>query len=301
MTHSVLGKVRRGEVRRATALFLAAAFFTLSSGLALAENPGTHVVQRGETLYSLAKRYGTNVSVLAQLNGVGPDFVIRVGQRLVLPAVATPAAPGTAMALETIGDKVYATMRPASEVSGRAGWAGERGVLVGRPPQAVEAPAPTAAAGMILAPAAPEVPAEPAGVTSPAMTTSPASAAMVVPCTAEERLLLARLVVAEAGNEPAEGQVGVAAVVVNRVRHPGFPKSIAAVIQEPGQFKAVELGRVQSVEPDPAVLAVVDRALTGEDPTQGALFFYNPVKSVALDFWRTRPVTAVIGGHNFAR
>ncbi|HHW13863.1 MAG TPA: spore cortex-lytic protein [Firmicutes bacterium] len=123
----------------------------------------------------------------------------------------------------------------------------------------------------------------------------------MIPVTEEERLLLAKLVMAEAGNEPLDGQVAVAAVVVNRVRHAGFPKTVTGVIQEPGQFKAVELGRLDKLVPGPEALEAVERALKGEDPTHGALFFYNPAKAVALDFWRTRPVTAVIGGHNFAR
>jgi len=34
----------------------------------------------------------------------------------------------------------------------------------------------------------------------------------------------------EAAREPAEGQAAVAQVVLNRLRHPAFPKSICAVV-----------------------------------------------------------------------
>jgi LysM repeat protein len=45
----------------------------------------THIVQRGETLYSLACRYGTTVWRLAMLNNLANPNIIYAGQRLVLP------------------------------------------------------------------------------------------------------------------------------------------------------------------------------------------------------------------------
>jgi LysM repeat protein len=43
-----------------------------------------HVVQRGETLYSIAVRYGTSVSALVQANGLRNANFIYVGQRLII-------------------------------------------------------------------------------------------------------------------------------------------------------------------------------------------------------------------------
>lgn len=57
---------------------------------------GTHVVQSGETLFSISRRYGTTTEVLRQLNGIVGDRV-EVGRRLTVPmapgAAATPVAP----------------------------------------------------------------------------------------------------------------------------------------------------------------------------------------------------------------
>lgn len=56
-----------------------------------------HVVVRGDTLYAIAWRYETTVDKLAQLNGLGPPYLIHVGNRLVLdpPVPAEPAAQAT--------------------------------------------------------------------------------------------------------------------------------------------------------------------------------------------------------------
>src|SRR5690606_14794420 len=48
--------------------------------------------------------------------------------------------------------------------------------------------------------------------------------------------LLARLIHGEARGEPYIGQVAVGAVVLNRVRDPRFPNTIAGVIYQPGAF-----------------------------------------------------------------
>jgi LysM repeat protein len=45
-----------------------------------------HVVQRGETLYSIARRYGVSVQTIANTNGITNPNRIYVGQRLVIPA-----------------------------------------------------------------------------------------------------------------------------------------------------------------------------------------------------------------------
>ncbi|HTT06079.1 MAG TPA: LysM peptidoglycan-binding domain-containing protein [Steroidobacteraceae bacterium] len=44
--------------------------------------PRIHIVRRGDTLYSLAQRLGTDVNTLAELNGMSPDDHLHSGQRL---------------------------------------------------------------------------------------------------------------------------------------------------------------------------------------------------------------------------
>jgi len=53
------------------------------------------------------------------------------------------------------------------------------------------------------------------------------------------------------------------------------------------------------LEPDELAVNAALQALQGKDPTNGALFFYNP--QTATDNWiRQLPVIARIGNHVFA-
>lgn len=46
----------------------------------------THTVQKGDTLYGLARRYGTTAQKLANLNGINLNSILRIGQKLKVPA-----------------------------------------------------------------------------------------------------------------------------------------------------------------------------------------------------------------------
>ncbi len=52
----------------------------------------TYTVQFGDTLFSLARRFGTSVEAIMAANGLVTDFIF-VGQRLVIPVGAPPAPP----------------------------------------------------------------------------------------------------------------------------------------------------------------------------------------------------------------
>jgi LysM repeat protein len=47
--------------------------------------PTTYVVQPGDTLYAIARRFGTTVDALAAHNGIAPPYAIMVGQTLRIP------------------------------------------------------------------------------------------------------------------------------------------------------------------------------------------------------------------------
>ncbi|MGE5598589.1 MAG: cell wall hydrolase [Bacteroidota bacterium] len=112
--------------------------------------------------------------------------------------------------------------------------------------------------------------------------------------------LLARLVMAEAGSEPYVGQVAVGAVVLNRVESPLFPNTIAGVIYEPDAFESVSNGLIWSQPPSNTARQAAQNAVSGWDPSGGALFFFNPAKTNSPFIW-SRQIITQIGDHIFSR
>ena len=109
--------------------------------------------------------------------------------------------------------------------------------------------------------------------------------------------LLARLISAEARGEPYTGQVAVGAVVLNRVKHPSFPNSISGVIYQKGAFSCLDDGQFYKPVADSAYRAARE-ALSGSDPTGGAIYYFNPVTATSTWIW-SRPLLVTIGKHRF--
>ena len=53
------------------------------------KNHPTHIVQKGETIYSIAQRYSIGVQVLMQANGLGRNDRLLVGQKLAIPQICS--------------------------------------------------------------------------------------------------------------------------------------------------------------------------------------------------------------------
>jgi LysM repeat protein len=67
----------------------------LAAAPAYAQTTTVHIVQRGETLYSIARHYGVSVGAICAANSIANPRLIRAGQRLVIPvASGAPASPG---------------------------------------------------------------------------------------------------------------------------------------------------------------------------------------------------------------
>lgn len=93
----------------------------------------------------------------------------------------------------------------------------------------------------------------------------------------EDYECLLRIVQAEAGSEDEKGKMLVAGVVLNRVESSKFPDTVKEVVfqNENGtyQFSPVANGTYYSVKISEETVEAVDRVLSGEDVTQGALYF----------------------------
>lgn len=119
-----------------------------------------------------------------------------------------------------------------------------------------------------------------------------------------EKNLMARLVYAEANTEPFEGQVAVAAVVLNRFIDDAFPNSIERVIKQKYQFADISYVSMDMVN-NGTCMEAVEAALKGWDPTRqtfenGARFFYAP-RYISDSQMRSRQgvLSLTIGNHVF--
>ncbi|ERI95303.1 spore cortex-lytic enzyme domain protein [Clostridiales bacterium oral taxon 876 str. F0540] len=117
--------------------------------------------------------------------------------------------------------------------------------------------------------------------------------------TDEDVYLMAQIVYAESRSEPYEGKVAVASVILNRLKNPSFPKSVEGVIKQRGAFSCLKNGEI-NVVPDRISYEAVMEALKGNDPTNNAIFFYNP--KIATSTWMkqvNKSNVKPIGNHVF--
>lgn len=127
---------------------------------------------------------------------------------------------------------------------------------------------------------------------------------------------LTMLVLMEAGGEPHDGKVAVAATVINRFNNETNCPSINEIIFQPGQFSCCYDGAFignpsfddyqEEVLQD--AIKAVNEALDGKDPTRahlggGCLYYYNPngIDSEEAAMRANIKKTYQIGNHVFYR
>jgi N-acetylmuramoyl-L-alanine amidase len=116
---------------------------------------------------------------------------------------------------------------------------------------------------------------------------------------ANDLKIMANAVHGEARGEPYIGQVAVAAVILNRVDSPSFPKTVSGVIFQPGAFTAVADGQIW-LEPDESSKRAVRDALNGWDPSGDSIYYFNPATATSNWIW-SRTQVKQIGKHIFAK
>lgn len=224
-----------------------------------------HVVSYGESLYDIATWYGTNVDAIKQENGLIGD-IIKPGQKLYVP----------------VNGDVY-TVQPGETLSDIAA---KYGISVDDIKMANNYWDDYIVPGQQFI--------------IPKMENTGADKTVNYSTNyAIDRYLLAKIIYAEARGESFEGQVAVGAVILNRLKDPRFPKTIAGIIFQPYAFTAVMDGQFY-MEPDEEAYRAADAALGGWDPTGGALYYYNPAKATSPWIW-SRTIITQIGDHIFAR
>ncbi len=122
-------------------------------------------------------------------------------------------------------------------------------------------------------------------------------------------LCLASAIYFEAATEPDEGQRAVAQVVLNRVRHPGWPNTVCGVVYQGSDQAGCQfsfacngaMARTPSLIWWTRARRVAEAALAGDayEPVGSATFYHT---SAVAPAWRLRLVpVATIGAHIFYR
>ncbi|UXZ09543.1 cell wall hydrolase [Clostridium perfringens] len=93
--------------------------------------------------------------------------------------------------------------------------------------------------------------------------------------TKDDIYLMSQVVYAESKGEPFDGKIAVASVILNRTTDSQFPDTIHGVITQKNAFSCVRNGKIDVV-PDGDSYNAVLKAIEGYDPTDEALYFYNP-------------------------
>ncbi|MGI5853222.1 MAG: cell wall hydrolase [Bacillota bacterium] len=256
-------------------------------------------VQKGDSLYKIAKKTDVPVESIREANGLRTTR-IQANQKLVIPTSTGTTASKSSGATSTAkssgwtytvrrGDSLYSIAKkvdfPIAEIRRINGLTGSR-IIVG---QKLTIPyrgnGSSSGSGENTA--------------TKATTAAKSTASRGISVSAADVELLARLIYAESRGESFTGQVAVGAVILNRVASKNFPSSISKVIYAPGQFCTVRDGQINRT-PNATAYKAAQAALKGQDPTGGAVYFYNPAKTTSRWIW-SRPVSIKIGSHVFAR
>lgn len=116
----------------------------------------------------------------------------------------------------------------------------------------------------------------------------------------EDLFWLSRIIYAESGNQPLEGQMAVGNVVMNRVASPIYPNTVEGVLAQKNQFSTYKSGALADRTPNESSIIAAKLVLDGGEveETKGALYFDSNANSWAA---RNKECVAVIGNHKFYR
>lgn len=233
----------------------------------------SYQVQSGDTLYKIAGNHKITVEELKQANNL-TSSVIRTGQILEIPAYVQHRVKA--------GESLYLIAKQYGCSSTDIQYAN------GLQDTTIQA-------GIIL-----RIP-----VDASAVAVSVSSAAVVSTSrsgyyrsyTQEEWDMLAQVVFGEARGESYNGQVAVAAVVLNRMESDDFPDTMYDVVFQKNAFTCINDGQYYLTPNRTAYQAALD-AMHGADPTDGCLYYWNPETATSSWIW-TRTIETTIGNHVF--
>ena len=234
----------------------------------------TYTAVNGDSLYKISKIFNTSITSLMNDNGL-TNYNINIGQQLNVPGIDHKVQKGESLYLIS---KKYgiplASLRRANNIYTDFIDVGQ---ILSVPVKSTNSET--------TPEATPEVTPE----------STPEGENNTIDYTASDLDLLARLITAEAQGEEYNAKVAVGAVVLNRVKSDKFANTIKDVIYEKingyYQFTPVLNGWINKPANEDCIKAAKE-ALSGIDPTNGALFYFDD--STTNQWLLSRPVSVKI-------
>ena len=109
-------QIRIGRIQLRWLVILCLLLLFMTTRKALAQTGNSHLVAPGETLTQIAKRYDTDVATLLRLNAISDASLIRVGQRLTIPASVAGSGAGRTYEMTPDEATVEATVAGATRI-----------------------------------------------------------------------------------------------------------------------------------------------------------------------------------------
>lgn len=260
---------------------LVAIFLLVLAAPSFAADPVFHTLQKGETLYSVSRKYGVPYEALASANGITDPTKLKVGTKLIIPSVHVVAKGETLFGLAKRYGILIGELLAANRL--QPGYILKTGDTLVIPASESPEPAATAAAAAptttTTAPAttiAPAIP-QPAPVTTtvPATVPSPASAGAAAPAIALPPATIAAptTVTAPPAAAPAPGSASPAGVPMPAPVKTQ-EKTVDPKLEWPAPGKALYLdGKLEGimirVKPGEVAKAVASGTVVSAGPSRG--------------------------------
>lgn len=252
-----------------TALFLCCSLMT-GGGAALAD---TYQVKAGDSLYMIASNHKITVEELKRANNLQGEKIV-IGQSLQIPADYASHRVAIGESLYQLAKRYGCTVSDIKNLNGLTNDIIQAGTVL-------------------------KIPASVSVYSNGTNTTVTSSrgGSYSRTYTQAEWDMLAQVVYGEARGESYNGQVAVAAVVLNRIENDDFPDTMYDVIFQKNAFTCVNDGQYY-MQPNRTAYQAALEAMQGNDPTGGCLYYWNPVTATSKWIW-TRSIEMQIGNHVF--
>lgn len=276
-----LGEFTMKNMKKKNIILLIICTFVITQAfyvLPIRASESIYVVKKGDNLWSIAQKHSMTIAELKAINNLTTDVIYPNQQlTLVLPTSSENyylVQPGDSLwKISQHSGTSINTLRALNAITGDVIYPNQRILLPSRNSFSYQS-----------------------------VVARPVSTTMTQSYTERDVYWLARAISSEARGEPLIGQIGVGAVILNRVKDAQFPNSIYSVIFQKVsgvyQFSPVANGSIYTRPTEQAIKAA-RMALEGTDPTNGALYFFNPALTSRSNWIRTRPVATVVSNHVF--